>query len=153
MRWTITDRAQVIALCVLLSVVAATAIPILAGSSYLPLLAIAAVSIVAAWRVSLARTVDVVIDADAISKTVGAHTWQLSWSEIGSARLQKFLGSDQLVLVGPVSGRWSASDRLFTLVPRGAVAVQVPSGQVDELRRLLVTHGLMPADPDGSAAR
>lgn len=153
MRWSLTDRAQVVALCFLLLVVAVTAVPILAGSSYLPLLAIAAVSVVAAWRVSLARTVEVVIDADAISKTIGTHTWQLSWSEIGSARLKKFLGSDQVVLVGPVAGRWSASDRLFTLVPRGAVAVQVPSGRVDELRRLLVTHGLMLADPDGSAAR
>jgi hypothetical protein len=92
----------------------------------------------------LARTVEVRIGADGISKTLGPHSWRLSWTQITDVRLTRFLGSDQLLLAAEPQQHWSASDRLFQFAPAGFRAVQVPADRVAEVRELLAAHGETP---------
>lgn len=142
MTWTITDRAQRLGLILVVLVLIAAATPILLGSTSLVLMAVAAVSTVSAWRFSLARVVEVQIDADGITKTLGTRSWQLSWSQLTVVRFTRFLGSDQLLVAAEPLQHWSASDRLFQFAPAGFRAVQVPAGRVAEVKELLAAHGL-----------
>jgi hypothetical protein len=144
MHWTLSDRANLVGLIALVVIAAVAVTPILLGSSYLPLMAVAALSIVSAWRMSLARTVRVDVDDLGITKTTGSKTWRLAWDQIGAARLTRFLGTDQLLLTAESLPHWSATDRLFGLGPAGTRAVQVPTARLDELHRLLDAHGLSP---------
>lgn len=143
MTWTTTDRANLLGLGLLVAVAVAVATPILLGSSYLPLMAVAAVTLVSAWRMSLARTVRVAIDSGGITKSAGAKTWRLAWAEIDTASFTTFLGAPQLLLGSPALEHWSASDRLYNLAPAGTRAVQVPAEQRAAVTELLAAHGLL----------
>ncbi|PFG17039.1 hypothetical protein ATK74_1596 [Propionicimonas paludicola] len=143
MTWAVTDRAHRVGLVLLVLVCVGAATPILLGSTSLPLMAITAISVVSMWRMSLARTVQVSLDADGITKTLGTRSWRLAWSEVEAVSFTRFLGSDQLLLTGEPQPHWSASDRLFSLVPAGTRAVQVPTTQLAAVGELLADHGLL----------
>jgi hypothetical protein len=143
MTWTAIDRANRVGLALLVVVLIAAVAPILAGTTSLPLMAIAAVSTVAAWRLSLAREVRGRLDEEGIGKELGTRTWQLSWAQVSSARLIRFLGTDQLLVAGELQTPWSVSDRLFQTVPAGEHALQLPAGSRDEVSRLLAAHGVL----------
>lgn len=145
MEWTLTDRANRVGLIILVLIAAGAITPILLGSTSLPLMAIVALTIVAIWRLSLARWVVVVIDRDGISKTLGAHTWRLDWDQVTSAGFTRFFGSDQLLLVSERHRQqhWSGSDRLYNLASADSRAVQVPARQLSAVKELLVARGLL----------
>jgi hypothetical protein len=134
LNWTLTDRITRIVFygCLVLAAVVLT--PILAGEVSLPLMVVVLVLVYQAWRLAMSREVRVHVDEAGITKTIGTRTWRLAWEQVTGLRLDRFLGTDQLVLRTTEAMAWNASDKLFTRLGRAEVAVQVPAALLPQLR-------------------
>jgi hypothetical protein len=142
MSWAITDRVTRVNFYLVLLGAAAALAPVLVDRISLILMAAVLMLVYQAWRLAMARQVQVTIDDTGIRKTIGTRTWHLDWAQAQSAQLNRFLGTDQLVLSTGEPTRWNSSDKLYFVLSGNQVAVQVPPSLLAPLRELFDQRGL-----------
>jgi hypothetical protein len=143
--WKLADRANLLGFAACLAAATVLVVPLFAGEESVVLMIAVLVLLSQAWRLGLARYLQVRIDGNGITKELGPKQWRLAWADVSGARLITFLGSTQLVLTTADVGRWSISDRLAGRIGVHGRAVQVPAGQLAMVRQLLSEVGLTPA--------
>lgn len=150
--WTVTDRATRLSFYGCLALAALALVPVLSGDPSIPLMVLVLILVYQAWRLAMARQVQVRLDHLGLTKTIGTRTWQLPWEQVTAVRLTRLLGTDQLVLRTTGAVAWNASDRLFGKLGRTEAAVQVPASVLAELRALLSGLGMELQPGSGDAA-
>lgn len=142
MTWAVTDRVTRINFygCLVLATVGV--IPLVMGSNSWILMIGTLLLLAQAWRLAMSRQVRARVDETGITKMVGRRVWRLDWPQVRAARLRTFLGSTQLVVDTDDDQPWSSSNRLYLLLKRSEVALQVPAALAPDLSVLLAQHDL-----------
>lgn len=142
MTWAISDRVTRINFYCCLVLASLGVIPLVLGSNSWILMIGTLLFLAQAWRLAMSRQLRARIDETGITKMVGRHLWRLDWPQVRAVRLRSFLGSTQLVVETDGDQPWNSSDRLYLLLNRTQLALQVPPALVPDLGSLLAQHDL-----------
>ncbi|HML51111.1 MAG TPA: hypothetical protein PKD84_06830 [Propionicimonas sp.] len=142
MTWAITDRVTRLNFYGCLVLATCGLIPLVMGSNSWILMIGTLLFLAQAWRLAMSRQVRARVDETGITKMVGRRVWRLDWPQVRTVRLRSFLGSTQLVLDTTGDQPWTSSDRLYLLLNRNQVALQVPAAMTADLGSLLAQHDL-----------
>lgn len=142
MNWAVTDRVTRINFYACLVLATFGVIPLVLGSNSWILMIGTLLLLAQAWRLAMSRQVKARVDETGITKIVGRRVWRLDWPQVQAVRLRSFLGSTQLVIDVDADQPWNSSDRLYGLLNRSQLALQVPAALVADLGSLLARHDL-----------